>query len=173
MEMKRSSIVALGAVLSVVACTDNPVVTGPVDPSQPIQPTPSMATIEGRVIVTGAGSDQLVELKDGNGNVYRVVGSQSASLASVDGGDVLARGTFDANPGFVVQEFQVTGMHGRAALDGVLEITESGFALRLHNGTLRVIPSLGSDCAEYVGARLWVIGFEDPSGAQFGRIGAQ
>ena len=173
--MKRLSILTVGAVISIVACTDNPnnVLTGPNDPTQPLLPTPSLATIAGRVIVTGVGGDQRVELQDANENVYSVVGSQSGALASVDGGDVVARGTFDANPGFVVQEFQVTGMHGRPALDGVLESTDEGFALRLQDGTLRVIPSLGSDCAELVGARLWVIGFEDESAAQFGRIGAQ
>ncbi|HEX6943488.1 MAG TPA: hypothetical protein VF128_11215, partial [Gemmatimonadaceae bacterium] len=88
------------------------------------------------------------------------------------GGDVVARGTFDANPGFVVQDFQVTGMYGRPALDGVLEVTHDGFALRLRDGSLRALPGLSSDCEEYIGARLWVIGFDDADVPEFGRIGA-
>ena len=173
--MKRLSILTLGAVVSIVSCTDNPnnVLTGPIDPSQPLLPTPSLATIAGRISVTGTGADRLIELRNEGGTVYRLVGDQSGALASVDGGDVVARGTFDANPGFVVQDFQVTGMRGRPALDGVLEITAAGFALRLKDGTLRVIPGLPSECMEYVGARLWVIGYEEESGAQFGRIGSQ
>lgn len=171
--MKRISIITLGAVVSIVACTDNPnsVLTGPIDPSQPILPAPSIATIAGRISVSGTGGDQRVELRDSNGTVYHLVGSQASALASVDGGDVVARGTFDANPGFVVQEFQVTGMRGRPALDGVLEVNESGFALRLQDGTLRAISSLPTECVELVGVRLWVIGF-DADSAEFGRIGA-
>lgn len=173
--MKRISIITLGAVVSIVACTDNPnsVLTGPIDPSQPILPAPSIATIAGRITVNGTGGDRRVELRDSYGTVYHLVGSQASALASVDGGDVVARGTFDANPGFVVQEFQVTGMRGRPALDGVLELTVSGYALRLHDGSIRVIPGLPSECAEYLGVRLWVIGFDDAGAPEFGRIGAQ
>ncbi|HEY5544428.1 MAG TPA: hypothetical protein VIK50_00085 [Gemmatimonadaceae bacterium] len=171
--MKRSRIFTVAAVLSVVACTDNPnaILTGPIDPSQPILPSPSTATIAGRISVSGIGADRVVELTDADGGVYRLVGNESRALASVDGGDVVARGTFDANPGFVVDEFTVTGMHGRPALDGVLEASEDGFALRLSDGSVRVVPGLSSDCAEHVGARMWVIGW-DESEVVFGLIEA-
>lgn len=169
--MMRSRLYTVAAVFAIGACTDNPnaVLTGPIDPAQPLLPTPSIATIAGRIIVTGSGSDRLVELRDERGTVYRLVGSQTGALASVDGGDVIARGTFDANPGMVVEEFQVTGMRGRPALDGVLVETNAGYALRLSDGSLRVIPGLPAECAEFVGARLWVIGYDGPS-AEFGRI---
>ena len=172
--MKRISIFTLAAVVSIVGCTDNAgnALTGPNDPSQPLLPTPSLSTIAGRISVTGIGSDRLVELRDANGTAYRMVGDQTGALASVDGGDVIARGTFDANPGFVVQDFQVIGMRGRPALDGVLEVTAGGFAVRLQDGSLRVIPGLPSECAEHVGARVWVIRFDEPSGVEFGRIDA-
>lgn len=126
----------------------------------------------GRISVSGTAGDLVVELTDARDIVYRLLGNQLGALASVDGGDVIARGTFDANPGFVVDEFQVTGMYGRPALDGVLEATEDGFALRLSDNSLRVVPGLDSDCAEYVGARLWVIGWDDDSEVVFGVIGA-
>lgn len=170
--MMRSSLFTLAAVFSIAACTDNPsaVLTGPIDPAQPLLPTPSLVTIAGRIIVSGTAADPVIELTDGGGNVYRLVGSESGALASVDGGDVVARGTFDANPGFVVQDFQVTGMHGRPALDGVLEATDEGFALRLADGSLRAVPGLSSDCAQHVGARLWVIGWDEQSEVAFGLI---
>lgn len=170
--MMRSSLFTLAAVFSIAACTDNPnaVLTGPIDPAQPLLPTPSLVTIAGRIIVSGTAADPVIELTDGDGNVYRLVGSESGALASVDGGDVVARGTFDANPGFVVQDFQVTGMHGRPALDGVLEATDEGFALRLADGSLRAVPGLSSDCAQHVGARLWVIGWDEQSEVAFGLI---
>lgn len=102
------SLFAVAAMLSVVACTDNPnaiLITGPIDPSQPIQPSPSRESIAGRISVSGTGADLVVELTDGYDKVYRLWGSQLGALASVDGGDVVARGTFDLNPGFVVDEF--------------------------------------------------------------------
>ena len=130
-------------------------------------------TIAGRISVTReSAADRAVELRDADGGVYRLVGHRAGDrLASVDGGDVVARGTFDANPGFVVQEFQVTGMYGRPALDGVLEVTDEGFALRLSDGSLRVVDGL-TNCAEHVGARLWVIGWDEETGVQFGLIAA-
>lgn len=171
--MMRTSFLTVAAVFGMAACTDNPnaVLTGPIDPAQPILPTPSTSTIAGRISVQGTGADRLIELTDATGRVYHLVGSESGALASVDGGDVVARGTFDANPGFVVQEFQVTGMYGRPALDGVLESTSEGFGLRLRDGSLRVVAGLPSDCAEHMGARLWVIGW-DASEVQFGLIAA-
>jgi hypothetical protein len=175
-DMTRSRFFTVAAVLSVVACTDNPnaILTGPIDPAEPITTTPTAETISGRISVTGIGVDQVIDLTDANGNVYRLVGSESGALASVDGGDVVARGTFDANPGFVVDEFTVTGMLGRPALDGVLEATEDGFALRLRDGSMRVVPGLDSDFEEYLGARLWVIGWDEAEDAVvFGLIAAQ
>lgn len=171
--MTRSRFFTVAAVLTVVACSDNSSAppTG-LDPWQPIRPTDSREQIAGRISVSGIDGDRIVELTDGKGDVYRLLGNQSGALASVDGGDVVAWGTFDANPGFVVDEFEVTGMHGRPALDGVLEVTEDGFALRLSDNSLRVVPGLDSDCAEYVGARLWVIGWDDDSEIVFGVIAA-
>jgi hypothetical protein len=169
--MMRKRFFALATAVAMTACTDNPneVLTGPIDPSQPFLPTPAIATLFGKVSVRGDGVDRLIELTATDGRIYRLVGSESGSLASVDGGDVLAWGTFDANPGFVVQDFQVTGMHGRPALDGVLEATAEGFALRLRDGTLRAVRSLSPDCAEHIGPRLWVVGWNETE-VQFGLI---
>ena len=172
--MQGSLIVTMAAALTAFAWTDNPNsgLTGPVDPMQPILPVPSMTTIAGRISVTGSGDDRLVELRDGFGNQYRLVGGEANALASVDGGDVVVRGTFDANPGFVVDEYQVTAMYDTPALDGVLETTDEGFALRLTDGSLRVVPGLAAH-AEHVGARVWVTGWEgDAEAVQSGLIAA-
>jgi hypothetical protein len=172
--MTYSRFCALAAVFTIVACTDNPT-TAPngtdVGP-QPLTPGASLVAISGRIIVTGSGPDRAVDLRDGGGNTFRLVGKEAAALASVDGGDVLVRGTADGNPGIVVQEFQVIGMKGRPALDGVLVETIDGYALRLADGSLRVIAGMPEDCAEHIGARLWVIGWEDAS-PEFGLIAAQ
>ena len=175
--MTRNRLFTLAAVFSIAACSDNPnsAITGPIDqrnPQQPILPAPSTATISGRISVSGLlGEDRTIELRNEEGEVYRLVGYGAGALASVDGADVEVTGTFDANPGFVVQEFQVTGMFGRPALDGVLEETDEGYALRLSDGSLRAVPGL-TNCADHVGARLWVIGWDEESGVQFGLIAA-
>jgi hypothetical protein len=171
--MTRSHLFTVAAVLSLVACTDNPsaILAGPVNPS-PIPALPATAMIAGRISVSGLGDDPVVELSDEHGDVYRLLGNETIALASVDGGDVIAYGTWDASPGFVVQEFQVVAMYGRPALDGVLEVSEEGFALRLTDGSIRLVPGLTGDGADYVGARLWVIGWDENSDVVFGLIGA-
>jgi hypothetical protein len=124
-----------------------------------------MTTIAGRISVTGFGADRLVELRDGFNNAYRLVGAEAAPLVRLDGGDVVVRGTFDTNPGFVVDEFHVLAMNDQPALDGVLEEIDEGLALRLGDGSLRVVPGLSADCSDHIGARVWVTGWEDDSEA--------
>lgn len=171
--MTRSHLLTVAAVFSLVACTDNPnaIFSGPVPPSKPSPLSPPTAQIAGRITVSGLGDDPVVELRDHHGDVYRLLGDETSALASVDGGDVIAFGEWDAYPGFVVQEFQVVGMHGRAALDGVLEVSEDGFALRLTDGSIRLVPGLTEECANYIGARLWVVGWEENTDVAFGLIG--
>jgi hypothetical protein len=172
--MTRSHLFTVAALLSLVACTNNPsaTVAGPINRS-PLPLPPGTAMIAGRISVSGQGADRVVELRDHDDDVYRLVGAETGALASVDGGDVIAYGTWDANPGFVVQEFQVVGMYGEPALDGVLEVSEEGFALRLADGSIRLVSGLSSESSDYVGARLWVIGWDASSDVVFGVIGAQ
>lgn len=170
--MMRTHMLTLATMACVVACSDAPNAgpTGPAELTAPSAPLPSAVTIAGRISVRGEGVDRVIELRDADGQVYRLLGNETGALASVDGGDVEARGTFDANPGFVVDEFTVTAMHGRPALDGVLESTDEGFALRLSDGSLRAVP-LGADCSQHVGARIWVTGWADAE-VEFGVIAA-
>jgi hypothetical protein len=143
----------------------------PIDRGGPIQPVPSTAAIAGRIRVTGDTADRVVELRDADGDVFRLLGSVTSALASVDGGDVIVWGTFDSTPGFLVRQFKVAGMRGGPARDGVLEATEGGFALRMADGSLRVVPGLHSDGAKYVGSRVWVMGWDEDAGAVIGLIG--
>ena len=169
--MNRSLLISVATALSLVACTENsPALRA--GPFAPLPPPPSspMSMLGGTMIVSIQGADSVVQLRDLHGDVFRLVGNQTAPLASVNGGEVIAFGTWDANPGFVVQEFQVVGMQGRPALDGVLEVSGEGFALRLADGSIRLVPGLSADCAYYVGERLWVIGWDEGSDVVFGRI---
>ncbi|MGH9658265.1 MAG: hypothetical protein ACRD96_06955 [Bryobacteraceae bacterium] len=171
-DMTHLRAFAMAGVASFIACADNPSTTlaGPLDPYRPAPPAPSTATIAGRISVVPLAEDQAIELHGVEGGVYRLLGNASDALASVQGADVVVRGTFDANGDFVVQEFEVTGMYGRPALDGLLEATDEGFALRRTDGLLLAVPGLPADCAEYVGQRLWVIGWDYDPPVQCGVI---
>ena len=170
--MKRSLLISVATALSLVACTENsPALrAGPFAPLPPPPTTPSTSVLGGRITVSLQGADSVVDLRDVDGDVYRLVGDQTAALASVDGGDVIAFGTWDASLGFAVQEFQVVGMQGRPALDGILEVSEEGFALRLADGSIVLVPGLGPECADFVGERLWVVGWDEGIDVAYGRI---
>ena len=172
--MTHSILFALAGSISLFACSDNPnsIRASEVKPYQPTPNTPSLAMVAGRVTIAIQGTDTVVSVRDDHGDVHRLVGSQTSTLATVNGADVIAFGTWDANPGFVVQDFEVVGMLGRPALDGVLEESDAGYALRLANGSVRLVPGLTSECAPYVGARLWVIGWGEGKDVVFGPIGA-
>ena len=166
MSVTFSRIFAVVAVVLLGACAGcsdehNPALAGPVDQPLPTEAPFSTGKISGQVSVRFVGDARVVELRDERGSVYRIEGRLASVLASVGEGDVVAWGTFDASPGFVVHRFQVTGMHGRSALDGVLEMTADGFGVRLADGTLREVPGLTLRCAKYVGARVWVTGGDD------------
>lgn len=172
--MKRTHLFTAACGM-MMACADEPTNSGKlVEGNHPVVPVSSTAALSGRIIVSGIGADRIVELRDDHGDVFRLIGIETIALANVGDGDVVVWGTWDANPGFVVQEFKVTGMHGRPALDGVLETSDAGFALRLSDGSHQVVPGLASECEAYLGARIWVVGFEDSTDVQFGVIsGAQ
>lgn len=172
--MTQSSFFTAAIVFVAVACADNPnAISGPTIGWPPIPPAPTNAMIAGRIIVSGEGADRVVDLRDDHGDLFRLLGNEVGVLTSVDGGDVIAFGTWDPNPGFAVREFQVVGMHGRPALDGVLEVSEEGFALRLADGTIHIVSGLPSECAEFLGARVWVIGWDENKDVQFGLIAAE
>lgn len=168
--MRRAHLIVLVSALG-AACADSPTATGKQSEAYPPPaPAPSTSALSGRIIVSGIGSDRIVELRDDHGDVFRLLGNETIALANVDDGDAVVWGTWDASPGFVVSEFKVTGMHGRPALDGVLEAVNEGFALRFSDGSQTVVPGLTSEWAVYVGARVWVIGFDSGSDVLVGVI---
>jgi hypothetical protein len=124
--MKRAHLFAMACAM-MVACADEPIANpATVDVGEDsVASVPSTASLSGRIIVSGIGADRIVELRDDHGDVFRLIGIETIALANVDGGDAVVWGTWDANPGFVVREFKITGMHGRPALDGVLDQSDA------------------------------------------------
>lgn len=167
--MKCARLLVLVSALG-AACADSPTANNGLLRESDPPPAPSTSVLSGRIIVTGIGSDRIVELRDDHGDVFRLLGHETIALANVDDGDAVVWGTWDANPGFVVSEFKVTAMHGRPALDGVLEAVDDGFALRVKDGSLTVVAGLTLEWAVYVGARVWVIGFDSGNDVVLGVI---
>jgi hypothetical protein len=171
--MTRSHILTIAVVVAATACSEQgtSTFTAPKAPAEnPAPRMPSLASLNGRIIVEGAAGSETVDLQTVDGELIRLAGSEAVRLVSVNGGDVIIRGTWDANPGLVVQDFEVIGMHGRPALDGTLERTDEGFALRLANGSTRAVFGLPNDVEDHVGARVWVLESDGESDAMFGVI---
>ncbi len=160
--MIRIQTVALALVVAAFGCSEHrwPNTTGPDDVLPP--GVPSVAQVSGTVIVTGIGTSRSVHLRRSDGSLLLIIGNEAARLASVAGGEVMAQGTWDAPPAFVLDGFQVLSMSGRAAYDGVLTASGNGFALRLASGTVRSIASAPAELANHLGERIWITGLEDP-----------
>jgi hypothetical protein len=160
--MIRFQTVALALAVAAVGCSEHswPNTTGPDDVMPP--GVPALAQVSGVVIVNGTGAARSVQLRKSDGALILIIGTEAARLASVAGGEVTARGTWDAPPSFVLDEFQVLSMNGRAAYDGTLTTSGNGFALRLASGTLRAIGNAPAELANHLGERLWIAGLEDP-----------
>jgi hypothetical protein len=169
--MKYAFFLVLASLLG-AACSDSPVANaGTVNQGNPPpDPVPANSALSGRILVRGIGAARVVELRDDHGDVFRLLGSETIALANVDGGDAVVWGTWDASPGLVVSKFKLTGMNGRPALDGVLEATDEGFSVRLNDGSFRGVPGLSAECVAYLGARVWVVGFEDGTDVELGMI---
>jgi len=169
--MNRSHFFIVTALISLAACSDNPAGIEYYQDGGVLPLPPQQMTVAGRISVTGSGVDRLIQLATGAGDTYTLVGTEARKLASVAGGEVVVHGTLDANPGLVVDKFQVTAMHGYPALDGILESGPDGYMLRLQDGSTWPWPDTAmSRGAPPVGARIWLIGFTSEGPTEFGVI---
>jgi hypothetical protein len=172
--MIRSYSLAVASLFAALACSDHAGTTAPIGPDELTPSPPSLAVLTGIVVVERvANYPATIRLREPDGTLTLLVGSESRPMASVADAEVSVHGTWDASPGLVVERFQVLSMNGRPALDGVLEATATGFALRLNDGTYREISASPSEIAQYVGARLWVTGSADDQPVTFGVIEAR
>lgn len=170
--MTRTTLFLLAAAVT-LGCSDRNSPTAPWtgnDPQHPI--APSTVEFTGTVVVEETGDHPSVQLQFADGELIPLLGNEAALLARVAGGEVLVRGTLDASPGMVVEQFQVLAMHGRPAIDGVLVETESGLALRLSGGSLRSVSDPEGGFAALIGARLWITGLDEPP-VEYGVIDAR
>jgi hypothetical protein len=160
--MFRPNLLFAGFAIALLACTDQHASpTGPRGITEtPVAP-PSFAELQGVVEVNGT-EEYGVRLRLPDGTTIQLIGGETERLARVVGAEVYVRGTWDAPPGLVVESFLVIAVDGRAASDGVLVQTDDGFALRLRDGSLHMLPALPEALMELIGARIWLTGIDEP-----------
>lgn len=201
--MKTHRLIAATAVVAALACSgDSPLPTWPGGGGEPVaEPvievagrvsatrdgqtvTASLTTPEGTVIaLIGTQVAYLVSVHDAD-VVLR--GTWETTAAPPDTTDpngpdrsvatdpeLQPLASAPAGARFVVYSFEVVAMLDRPALDGILELTTDGFAIRLANGDVRLVTGCPGHFAEYVGQRLWVVGSEDEPPFVFGVIASR
>jgi hypothetical protein len=173
--MTRAFSLAAVSLVAALACSDHGAGTSPTEPYGPTLPSaPSIAEVTGIIVVDGAGAgDAYVHLMQQDGSLILLVGTEARTLASVAGGEVIVHGTWDANPGLVVSDFQVLSMGGRPALDGVIEMTDRGLALLLRDGSYVDLAECPAELSTIVGDRIWLTGSAANPPVQFGVIEAR
>ena len=170
--MNRTTLILLAAAV-MAGCSDGKSPTAPYTEHNPGHPiAPSIVERSGTVVVEEFDGRRSIQLELEDGALIPLVGGEATLIASVAGGQVLVYGTLDASPGMVVERFQVLAMNGRSAIDGVLEETDTGLALRLANGLLRYVIDVQGFFANHVGERLWITGLDEPP-MEFGVIEAR
>ena len=173
--MTRAYSLAALSLFAALACSDHQAGTSPTEPGgTTLPPASSIAEVTGIIVVDGAGAvDSYVHLMQQDGSLILLVGTEARTLASVAGGEVLVHGTWDANPGLVVSDFQVLSMGGRPALDGVIELTDYGLALRLKDGSYVDLAQCPAELSTIVGDRIWLTGSADSPPVTYGVIEAR
>jgi hypothetical protein len=170
--MTRTTLILLAAA-AMLACSDRNAPTAPPNVNDPQHPiAPGSVEFTGTVVVDETGGHRSVQLLRSDGSLVPLLGNEATLIASVAGGEVVVRGTLDAPPGMVVERFQVLSMNGRSAIDGVLEETSAGLALRLSDGELRSLGDAQAVFAGHLGSRLWITGLDEPP-VEFGVIEAR
>ncbi len=152
--MLRNRLLALVSLIIAVGCDKS--ATAPTRTDRPAITNPAPATPqEWRGVVEAFKDGPTLLLADGS--EYRLGGTQSAFLTQLDGADVVIQGTNDLEGGIMIQSFLVVAVGGTEVADGVLEVSESGYALRLTaDGSMREIGAASDELAQHVGDRLWV-----------------
>ncbi|HSQ28404.1 MAG TPA: hypothetical protein VLN49_01055 [Gemmatimonadaceae bacterium] len=143
----------------------------------PTPPEQKLATVSGviHVAFTDMGGIQIVTL---DGLTLTLSGTETASLAGLDGAQVEVRGTWDSGE-LVVSDFLVQRVGGANVLDGVLtmlvddETGDIGYGISLTRGSLVLLSDPPEALLAHVGQRLWLTDPADGQPLVFGIIGPQ
>jgi hypothetical protein len=100
----------------------------------------------------------------------RIEGAGSAGLASLSGAEVVVWGRRSEQHVLDAVSFAVRTVDGAAAVDGILERSGDAYALRLTDGSRRMVTRPSPALRERVGSRVWVTGPADVEPQAFGII---
>lgn len=166
--MKQSHAAFMIAAAMLVGCNDAQTPTTPLvsASSGPVAQTlrgTVMRDPENRVLPS-----LVLRLEDGT--LIGLSGPEAMPLASVLGADVEVVGTVEGESIIEVQRFVVRMVDGSDVSDGVLELTDDGYSLRLTLGGLRSVIDPPAELAAHVGERMWLIESDGGIPTAFGVI---
>jgi hypothetical protein len=97
-------------------------------------------------------------------------GDALTALRRAAGADVWVTGERIDERSLQVARFEVRGMHGIPAVDGVIAQDGQSYVLVTHDGTRIPMPRLPAELRGRVGARVWITGQPDRDPELFGVI---
>ncbi|GAC1688678.1 MAG: hypothetical protein NVS9B3_07270 [Gemmatimonadaceae bacterium] len=144
---------ALGAALvlgAVAACAPRP----PAESSHGAAASPRLDSARGTLRLSGSDVAPTATLTTTTGRL--LLQGDMRMLARRAGLDVWGEGALLAPFTFQVARFAVRGALGDPAIDGILERTAAGFALRLLDGSSHAVRGAPATFGDLVGQRLWM-----------------
>ena len=177
--MLRTRILAILMTFALVACSETPSAPVSVIPGGILPPGPppnQSAQLTGKVVTNAPPLDNAVYLELDDQSRVILVGSQVSGLSSVNGAVVFVEGNWSDGYAYgdigviEVQRFEVLAVGGRPAIDGILEETPEGYALRLQNGDFYTLVEPSAEMLEHMGQRLWITTSDTGAADAFGVI---
>ena len=109
-------------------------------------------------------------LLQADGTSIGLTGDQADALYAVVNADVEIDGLLDETSEMFVERFLVLAVGGEAVSDGVLDLTQDGFILRLTSGGDRTVIDPPDELQLHLGDRVWIAGPAESSPTAFGII---
>jgi hypothetical protein len=151
MHRYRAALVLVG--MTWAGCQDA-IVIDPVAPPQTPAAAPATFSLWGSITMDGGQ----IALSAHTGSRVYLTGPEARRLRGAAGALVVVRATGDMGGRVLVASFTVLAMNGVSAIDGVLDAVDGGYALRLSDGTPRMLMDPPPQLIEHIGARMWVTG---------------
>lgn len=128
-------------------------------------------TLRGTVAIVGSEPGTMVSLRPAEGGAAVLLsGDALTELRRAAGADVWVTGERIDERSLQVARFEVRGMHGIPAVDGVIAQDGQSYVLVTHDGTRIPMPRLPAELRGRVGARVWIAGQPDRDPELFGVI---
>ncbi len=169
--MYANRLILAAVALTLAACGDQntTALSGPTPAGRIVPSVPTLQRLRGVVVSEHRFGAPALQTESG---LIEMQGYAANLMASVDGAEVMVEGTYDGAGGvLLVARFEVVGMRGRPAVDGVLEEYETGaFAIVLASGELHWINDPPEELKAITGRRIWLTERAGDTPIEFGEI---